>query len=127
MFAWIKNVWRRFWLWWSLRKFIARGKQLDSMAILNGISRRPRESDKRLRRRIKASVQVASIGTLRSITDAAGQRAPGIPFQVDEPGDHTVRLTFRARESDFDREVIEAAIEIVRPVWVRVIVDRVDP
>ena len=127
MFDWIKNAWRRFWLWWSFRKFIARGKQLDSVAILNGVSRRPGESDKRLRRRIKASFQTSPIGTLLSITDAVAQHIPGIPFRVDEPGAHTVRITFLARESDFDLAAIEAAIETVRPVWYRVIVEREDP
>ncbi len=125
MIAWIKSLWLQFWRWWYWRRYTARGQALDSLAFLNAVSRRPWENDKRLRARVRESLR--SSQTPLGIADAVAQHIPGIPYRVDNPGGHTVRLIFRAREADFDLAAIEAAIETVRPVWVRVIVEREDP
>lgn len=125
MIGWVKSLWRRFWLWWSWRKWVAKGKALDSIAFLNGTSRRPGENDKRLRERIRQ--QLHSRQTPLGIADAIAQHIPGIPFRWEYPGTHVMRLVFRARETDFDLAAIEAVIETVRPVWVRVIIEREDP
>ena len=125
MIAWFKGLWRRFWSWWFWRKYVVRGKALDSIAFLNGISRRPGENDKRLRERIRQ--QLHSRQTPLGIADTIAQHIPGVPFRIDESDPCVVRFTVQARESDFDLDSLNAVIETVRPAWVRVIVDRVDP
>lgn len=126
MIGWLKGLWRRFWTWWYWRKRILRGKNLDAAAFVVGIFRRPRESDKRLRERTRQSHK--STQTVVGFADTIAQHLPdGIPFRIDESEPCIARIIIRARESDFDLDSLKAVIETVRPVWVRVIVERGDP